>query len=69
MRIIRISYKDPHELDDPMGHVTIPEILDYIKGFISGYRKTEIKKHFEECPRCEDNYLTILDNSKEPKSF
>jgi hypothetical protein len=50
---------EPHDLDDEMGHVSIPEIKDYIKNFITGYRRNEIVNHFNECPRCEDNYLTI----------
>jgi hypothetical protein len=68
MKIIKISYiedqKHPHDLEDPMGHVTIAEIKDYLKGFIVGWRRKEIEDHINECPRCEDNFITIKNRMK-----
>jgi hypothetical protein len=53
MKIIKIAQFDPnaepHDLEDPMGHVTIAEIKDYLKGFIVGWRRKEIEDHINEC--------------------
>ena len=62
MKIIRIAQLDPHDPDDYMGHYSIPELKDLANGFVKGYAKIEMEKHFDECPRCLDNYLTVKNN-------
>ena len=65
MKIIRVAYQDPHDPEDPMGHYEIPMIKDLVEGLVSGWGKQEMMDHFEECPRCMDNYLTLKNNYDE----
>lgn len=67
MKIIRVAYRPIQECDTP-GHLEEGEIIDFHKGIIKGYRRIEIEKQIDECPRCYENFLTIKDNLKEKKS-
>jgi hypothetical protein len=62
MRIIRVAFKEIKHWCHAPGHLEEGEIIDYHKGLITGYRRTEIENQVEECPRCYENFLTVKHN-------
>jgi hypothetical protein len=69
MKIIRTAFKEIKHWCNSQGHLEEGEVMDYYKGLITGYRRLEIEKQAEECPRCYENFLTVKHNVEYKKQI